>query len=111
MTRLEENPFHVLGVPTDAAPVEVERAGQKLLAMLAVGLEAAQTYRTPLGPRTRDADLVRRALDELRDPDRRLLHEVWAALPPEELAPEPDLLEPWPEALQALGWERPGRTR
>lgn len=103
--RLAENPFHVLELRPGATAVEVERAGQRLLAMLGVGLAGAGTYATPLGPRPRDADLVRRALDELRDPARRALHEAWATLPPGDPPPRDEALDPWPGALRALGWE------
>ena len=105
-SRIAENPFHVLELRPGAEPMQVERAGQRILAMLGVGLEAAAAYPTPLGPRIRDADLVRRAMDELRDPVRRAVHEVWAALPPGDPPPPDDRLAPWPEALRALGWER-----
>ena len=105
------NPFYVLGVRPGATPPEIERAGQRLLAMLGVGLAAARTYETPLGRRERDPDLVRRALDALRDPERRWLHEVWAELPPVEVGLASPPSDPWPEALRALGFgglRRPG---
>lgn len=104
--RIALNPFHVLEVRPGASAMEIERAGQRILAMLGVGLEAAATYPSPLGPLPRDADLVRRSLDELRDPAKRAVHEVWAALPPGDPPPADDRLAPWPEALRALGWER-----
>ena len=76
----------MLGLRPDASRAEVERAAQKLLAMLEVGLSAASHYPTPLGQVERRAEAVRRAAAELRDPGRRLLHELWAALPPEPIA-------------------------
>jgi len=102
---IADNPFYVLELGPQATPMEVERAGQKLLAMLAVGLESAATYPSPLGPRPRDADRVRQALDTLRDPRRRALHEVWAALPAREIPPDAEPVAGWPEGLAALGWE------
>jgi hypothetical protein len=72
-----ENPFFVLGLPPTASAEETERQGQKLLAMLAAGLAEAGRYDTPLGERARSAEMVRAALAELRDPDRRLAHEFW----------------------------------
>lgn len=78
LARHLENPFLVLGVPPSATTAEVEREGQRLLAMLAAGLAEASTYPTPLGARARTPELVRAALAELRDPDRRLLAEQWA---------------------------------
>jgi len=55
----------------------VEREGQKLLAMLSARVPGADAYTTPLGPAPRTPELVREALAELRDPDRRLVHEWW----------------------------------
>jgi hypothetical protein len=73
-----ENPFLVLGLPPSASPEETEREGQKLLAMLAAGLDEARAYPTPFGERARTAELVRAALAELRDPERRLACEWWS---------------------------------
>ncbi len=107
--RLAENPFYILGVETGAARAVIEREGQKLLGMLELGLSAAMTYATPLGMRPRDADQVRWALSELRDPGRRLGHELWALLPGTPLPSLSEALphEPtgWPEAPVALGWK------
>src|SRR5262245_15996511 len=116
--RLVENPFYVLGVRPDAPRTAIEREGQKLLGMLELGLASAATYATPIGPAERTADKVRQALAELRDPDRRLAHELWARLDPSEPAPadepsadpdEPRKHAPWLGALAALGWEAEGR--
>ena len=96
-----ESPFFVLGLPPDAPRPEVERAAQKLLAELALGRGTATTYATPLGPRTRTADLVRAALAELRDPRKRLLHELRARMPVGELPVRRALV---PDVLGALGW-------
>ena len=112
--RIADNPFYVLGLRPTASRVDVEREGQKLLGMLELGLKSAASYRTPLGPRPRTADKVRSAMAELRSPDKRLLHEFWAALPP---APEPPKPPPapkpehdamaLPEAFAVHGWRRP----
>jgi len=72
------NPFFVLGIGPAAPAREVERQGQRLLAELAAGVEAARAYPTPLGTRERTPELVRAAIAELRDPARRLAHEWWA---------------------------------
>jgi hypothetical protein len=103
VTPLDRNPFDVLGLARDCSAMEVERATQKALAMLAVGFEGAGTYASPLGPRPRDADLVRWAATELRDPQKRAEHaaRVVAATTAE---PPPDRLAGWPEALVAFGW-------
>ena len=103
------NPFFVLEVPTNATPTDVERAGQRLLALLTVGSANAHTYPTPLGPAVRDAEKVREALAALRDPEQRVLHELWANVVP---ADEPASAHsnagpcagPWEEAERALGW-------
>ena len=57
------NPFFVLEIATDATPTEVERAGQRLLGLLAVGSASAQIYQTPLGPATRDHRLADQPVD------------------------------------------------
>lgn len=76
--RITGNPFHVLGLSPDCSRAEIEREGQKLLGMLELGLSAARTYHTPLGKFERTTESVREAMAELRDPDRRLGHELWA---------------------------------
>lgn len=123
--RFTENPFYVLGLRPECSRAEMEREGQKLLAMLELSIEAARTYKTPLGPMPRTSDRVRQAMAELRDPQKRLVHELWAQLPAEpetagpnkngendpndEKAPAeggPARAEPgpWPEAREALGF-------
>jgi curved DNA-binding protein CbpA len=113
--KLLENPFYVLGLRPTATRQEVEREGQKLLGMLELKLSSAATYATPVGPGERTADKVRRAMAELRDPDRRLEHEMWARLDPAAAAPpraaesapsrpKRRADEPWTGALAALGW-------
>lgn len=80
---MSENPFFVLGVPTTASRQEVERAAQKLLAQLSMGVKSAATLATPQGPRPRTEDDVRAAAAALRDPEARLIHELLAEpLPP-----------------------------
>jgi len=108
--RWAENPLLVLELASDASRAEIERAGQKLLAMLELGLRTAAIYATPLGPRARTPESVRAAMAELRDPDRRILHELWVGAPPAEVtseADEPALDEGGTEsfdALEVLGW-------
>jgi hypothetical protein len=102
------NPFFVLEAPTDATSTEVERAGQRLLALLALGSAAAGSYQTPLGPATRDADRVRQALATLRDPEQRVLNELWANVGPASgPASDHSNAGPWEEAAHALGWSAP----
>lgn len=122
LARIRDNAFHVLELPPSCSRMDVERQGQKLLAMLELGLAAAITYPTPVGHGMRDADKVRLAMARLRDPDKRLEEELWARLGPDAKppavtdpdadlgladlprTPRPDL--PWAEALAALGWGR-----
>lgn len=111
---LAKNPFYVLGLRPSASRAELEREGQKLLGMLELGLAAAAQYQTPCGPEPRSADQVRQALALLRDPQRRLLQELWAQLDSHEpVAPDPaageadaaaPALPPWPGALSRLGF-------
>jgi hypothetical protein len=112
--RLSDNPFYVLGLGPEAGAVEVERQAQKLLGMLELDLAGARAYQTPLGACERDAEKVRHAAAELRDPARRLVHELWARLPPDAVVElgDPDAFTedrraftaPWSEAMVALGW-------
>jgi hypothetical protein len=105
--RIIENPFFVLGLSPDASRIELEREAQKLLGMLELGFAAAQTYATPLGPRTRTPESVRAAVAALRDPYQRLVAELWArhAPPIVEAAPEPATEAPAsPVSRRELGW-------
>ncbi|MEZ4367051.1 MAG: hypothetical protein R2939_12320 [Kofleriaceae bacterium] len=80
--------------------------------MLALGLAAASRYRSPLGEHARTAELVRAAIATLRDPQARLLAEVWAraATVPTSAAPEPAPARrrppgPTPSRVSAIGAE------
>jgi len=124
--RFLDNPFYVLGLGREATRAEAEREGQKLLGMLELGLSSARTYETPAGPGVRTPDKVRRAMAELRDPERRLAHELWvireerpavASSPDDEVPAEPasgapsHATAPWREAHSALGFApRGGRS-
>lgn len=51
--------------------------------------------------------MVKRAAMQLRDPDERVQHEIWAVAP--RRATEPEAIEPrpvrsWPAAPRAFGW-------
>lgn len=107
-----DNPFFVLGLSPEASRIEIEREGQKLLGMIELGFAEALTFATPLGPRARDADMVRAALAALRDPSRRLVAEVWARHSPPSLREAPPAREAPAEAAKVglpaaralLGW-------
>jgi hypothetical protein len=115
--RLLDNPFYVLELAPDCSRAEVERAGQKLLAMLELELElsGATIYATPFGSGRRDAAKVREAMAELRDPQRRLFHELWVPARPWAERPESLIVEAdsetaeggaagFDEARNTLGW-------
>ena len=123
LDRIRGNPFYVLGLRPTASRMEIEREGQKLLGLLELKVASAAIYTTPVGPGARTPEKVREAMAALRDPERRLAHELWARLDP---TPEPraeidedleafaeaeakreDPLAPWPGALAAMGWRSP----
>lgn len=75
---LAENPFRVLGLSPRCSTRDVEREGGKLLALLAAGMDDEPAASGPLGtPPSRTSELVRWAMNELRDPQRRALHEFF----------------------------------
>lgn len=96
LEHVRANPFYVLGLRPGAGRAEVEHQGQKLLGMLAVGLEGADRYPTPLGEEVRTAEAVRQAVHRLRDPAARSVHEFWASLPPAPLPSPPDEPDEFP---------------
>jgi len=109
--RIEDNPFYVLELAADCSRIEAERQGQKLMAMLELGLAAAASYPTPLGSMERTVDKVRAALAELRDPKRRLLHELWyvgsdKVVEAPSAAERPASERSWLGALALHGWKR-----
>ena len=97
------NPFFVLELSPQASRAEVERAGQKLLALLALGSTSAGRYDTPFGPATRDADTIRQAVATLRDPVERVIHELLADFPPEAGAVQADARAARPAVERAIG--------
>ncbi len=104
--RITENPFLVLGLAPGASRQQVEREAQKLLGMLELGLAAATTYATPLGPRPRTPELVRAAVATLRDPAKRLAAEVWTAPGVSGVSEMGDtpVADAFDDALVKLGW-------
>lgn len=105
------NPFFVLELKADASRAEIERAGQRLLALLGIDSSGISAYATPLGVATRDADMVRQALAALRDPVQRANYELWANITPREtIAAAPsapsDRLAIWENAEHGLGWAK-----
>lgn len=105
--RIAENPFYVLGVATTATRTDLEREGNKLLSMLQLDLKESKTYRSPVGEHPRTAEAVRSAMAELRDPKKRLVHELLAALPVSvtvpQVKPSGDGVK-WPEAPMVFGY-------
>jgi hypothetical protein len=102
---LRENAFFVLGASPDAERSEIERTGQRLLGELSLGRKEACTYRTPLGVEERTAERVRAALADLRDPVRRLSHEIWARVPASTVEPVAPPFS-WALAERILGVRR-----
>ena len=99
------NPFFVLEVSTEASRLEIERAGQRLLALLAVGATNVDHYDTPLGPATRNADSVREALRLLRDPNERIVNELMADIAPSACHRVcENFAYLWTASEHALGW-------
>jgi hypothetical protein len=66
--KVQRNPFELLGLPPTANAREIEREGQKKLALIAAGLADDSSEEASFE--------VRAALETLRDPRRRLAHEV-----------------------------------
>lgn len=110
--RIADNPFYVLALAPDCSRIEIEREGQKLMGMLEVGLSAAKHYWTPLGQMERTTHKVREAMAELRDPERRLRHELWARLAPDHFGTKPTDADAdagaagFQDARSRLGWGR-----
>jgi hypothetical protein len=112
VARWKTNPFFALGLDPKCSQADVERAGQKLLALLAIGSAGAKRFATPVGEMERTEDIVRAAMAELRDPDKRIGHELWARIAIVPSAPasgkkEDDPARPWPEAMIAIRWRGP----
>jgi hypothetical protein len=104
---ISENPFYVLGLGPDASRAAIERQGQTLLDQLELGIASVKIFRTPLGESPRDAERVRWALAVLRDPAKRLAHELWATLPGAPLDAPPDPMPPpWDRGFAATGLGR-----
>jgi hypothetical protein len=107
--RFTHNAFHVLDLPVDASAADVRRQAARLVDRLVNSDPGAGRYDTPVGPRVRDAAMVQRAATQLRDPDERVQHEIWAAVPRRDATPRAVLVEGspgWPGAPAAFGWRR-----
>ena len=100
--RFVANPYFVLELEPSASLLEIERAGQKLIAQLTIGAMSSKTYASPFGPQPRDESVVRSAVARLRDPNERILCAFWAENVPSRDAPEATAAPE--EALAALDW-------
>lgn len=108
LTAWRGNPFFVLDLGTDASRIEAERAGQKLLGLLAVGSAGAGQYDTPFGSAARDADNVRQAMASLRDPNERVAQELWANVTRRNREGRDESPQAaWSGACRAIGWAAP----
>jgi hypothetical protein len=105
--RWTRNPFYVLELSTEASWSEIERQGEALHRRLAGG-DDADGYATPAGPRRRTLTDVDAAVEALRDPDVRIVHELWASVPSrsDERAWQASRAPTWTEAMSAFGWRR-----
>ena len=74
------NPFFLLELKPDAARAEIERAGQRLLALWEIGNASAKRCLTPFGPVDRTDDDIRQAVARLREPRERVALELWASI-------------------------------
>jgi hypothetical protein len=103
--RFTLDPFVVLQAAPTASRRDLDDVALRLLEALAAGLPGADRYPTPLGPRRRDPEVVSAAAAELRDRERRIVHEVWARMPVRESPVEPPPTAPvWTGGERALGW-------
>lgn len=68
------NPFYILGLTPSARAAEITLRYRALVGALREG--RTLSFRTPHGMRPIDASLLAFAHSELRDPDRRLAHEI-----------------------------------
>lgn len=103
--RFTADPFHVLTAPLSASAHDLVRRAAALLEAIARGEPGSARYPTPLGERTRDAEVVRAAIDELRDREERIVHEVWARLPVRSQPVRPPVAPgPWAACERAFGW-------
>lgn len=75
-----KNPYFVLEIASDTTPGEIERAGRKLLGLIEVGSEKAAKYTCSFGTFDRDPTMIREAMAELRDPQKRARHALLASL-------------------------------
>jgi hypothetical protein len=105
--RFTKDPFFVLEAAPTATRRELDAVAAALIHALERGEWDAARYPTPLGERIRDAGSVKAAAHELRDPERRIVQEVWARLPVrwQPIAPPP-APAPWCGGDRALGWRR-----
>jgi hypothetical protein len=105
------NPFFLLDLSTRASRTEAERAGQKLLGLLAVGSADAARYESPFGSAVRDADAVRQAMGLLRDPGERVAYELWADVKRRsDDTPGKSAQAAWTGAGRAIGWIAPWKA-
>ena len=104
---LRDNPFFVLDIGVEATPIEVERAAQRLLALLELGGAKSRSFETPFGSAERNADLVRQSLTALRIPQQRKMYEILTEVAPVTEREQDSLSRPWQEASRAIGWQAP----
>src|ERR1044071_2161250 len=84
------NAFRITGLPTDATPRDVVRQAERLKIAARIGnAPATSAAPFPLSPAPEDDD-VRGAVDRLRDPERRLVEELFWFWPHDPADPQND---------------------
>src|SRR4051812_31787888 len=72
------NAFRVLGLPVDASPQQVNRHAQKLVTAAKFGGDPRTLMNGVLPPdRPPDEEAIQNALQQVRDPVQRLIHELF----------------------------------
>lgn len=105
---MDANPFHLLGLTPGVTAIEIERAGQRLLALSEVGSAAAAVVVIRGVAVPRSVDQIRAAMATLRDPAMRARAEFEAGLQHYDLSPRPSI-DVWAEL--GLGHTRPPERR
>lgn len=98
------NPFDVLELEPEASAKMVERRGRELLGKLELGFKGAERFCAGSTEHQRDEATVRWALDQLRQPDRRLIAELqFTNIPADAHASNPEPYR-WRDALKKFGF-------
>ncbi|MEL6759516.1 MAG: hypothetical protein AAFP04_03860 [Myxococcota bacterium] len=100
----EVNPFDVLELKPGASTQMVERRGRELLGKIELGFKGAERFRVGVIEHLRDEAIVRWALDQLRQPDRRLIAELQFIDVPTDAPTSGNEPYRWRDALKRFGF-------